>query len=45
MDDIWTKVGKLLGRLLAVTIVLCAWAIIVTVTLKLLWFTVFRVLV
>lgn len=43
--DIWTKVGKLLGRLLATTIVLCAWAIIVTVTLKMIWFTVFRILV
>ena len=42
--DIWHKLGVLLGRVLATTIVVCAWAIIVGFTLKLLWFIWFRIL-
>lgn len=45
MNDIWTKLGVFLGHMLAMTIVICAWLIIVTVTLKVIWFTMFRILV
>jgi hypothetical protein len=44
MNDIWTKIGVFLGHMLAMTIVICAWLIIVVVTLKVIWFTLFRVL-
>lgn len=43
--DIWTKFCVFLGKLMVVTIVVCAWAIIIVFTLKVLWFTVFRILV
>ena len=43
--DIWMRLCAFLGKLMATTIVVCAWAIIVTVTLKVIWFTVFRILV
>ena len=45
MNDIWTKLGVFLGHMLAMTIVICAWLIIVVVTLKVIWFTLFRILV
>ena len=41
---IWTKVGKFLGRAIALTLILCAWAIIIAFTLKVLWFIWFRIL-
>ncbi len=44
MTDIWTKLGKFLGRAIALTLVLCAWAIIIAFTLKVLWFIWFRIL-
>ena len=44
MNDIWTKLGMLFGHVLALTMVICAWLIIITVTLKVIWFTLFRIL-
>lgn len=44
MTDVWTKVGKFLGRAIALTLVLCAWAIIIAFTLKVLWVIWFRIL-
>ncbi len=44
MNDIWTKLGVFFGHVLAMTIVICAWLIIVVVTLKVIWFTLFRIL-
>mgnify|MGYP004652322295 FL=1 len=44
MNDIWTKLGAFFGHVLAMTIVICAWVIIVVVTLKVIWFTLFRIL-
>ena len=38
----WEKFGTFLGYLLALTI--CAWLIIIVVTLKVIWFTLFRIL-
>lgn len=42
--DIWTKLGVFFGHVLALTMVICAWLIIITVTLKVIWFTLFRIL-
>lgn len=42
--DIWDKIGTFFGHVLALTIVICAWLIIITVTLKVIWFTLFRIL-
>lgn len=44
MNDIWTKLGVFFGHVLALTMVICAWLIIITVTLKVIWFTLFRIL-
>ncbi len=44
MNDIWTKLGVFFGHVLAMTMVICAWLIIITVTLKVIWFTLFRIL-
>ena len=44
MNDIWAKLGVFFGHVLAMTIVICAWLIIVVVTLKCLWFIIFRFL-
>jgi hypothetical protein len=44
MTDVWTKLGVFLGHMLAMTIVICAWLIIIVVTLKVIWFTLFRIL-
>ena len=44
MTDVWTKVGKFLGRAIALTLILCAWTIIIAFTLKVLWFIWFRIL-
>lgn len=38
------RVGKFLGRAIALTLILCAWAIIIAFTLKVLWFIWFRIL-
>ena len=38
------KIGKFIGGVLAVTISVCAWLIIVAFTLKCLWFILFRIL-
>lgn len=43
MNDIWAKLGVLFGHVLALTIVICAWLIIIVVTLKVIWFTLFRI--
>nr|UWF85498.1 MAG: hypothetical protein [Bacteriophage sp.] len=42
--DIWTKLGVFFGHVLAMTMVICAWLIIIVVTLKVIWFTLFRIL-
>lgn len=44
MNDIWDKIGTFFGHVLALTMVICAWLIIITVTLKVIWFTLFRIL-
>ena len=44
MNDIWTKFGVFFGHVLAMTMVICAWLIIIVVTLKVIWFTLFRIL-
>lgn len=44
MNDAWDKIGTFFGRMLAMTMVICAWLIIVVVTLKVIWFTLFRIL-
>ena len=43
-NDVWHKLGVFLGHVFGTTIVICAWAIIVGFTLKLLWFIWFRIL-
>lgn len=43
-DNFWKNVGTFLGHMLAMTIVICAWLIIIVVTLKVIWFTLFRIL-
>ena len=43
-DNFWKNVGTFLGHMLAMTVVICAWLIIVVVTLKVIWFTLFRIL-
>ena len=40
----WKKVGHFLGHMLALTMTVCAWLIIVLFTLKCVWFIVFRFL-
>ena len=44
MNDVWDKIGTFFGHVLALTMVICAWLIIITVTLKVMWFTLFRIL-
>ncbi len=44
MIDIWHKLGVFFGRVLATTIVLCSWTVIIAFTLKVLWFIWFRIL-
>ena len=44
MNDIWTKLGVFFGHVLALTVVICAWLIIIAVTLKVIWFALFRIL-
>lgn len=43
-DNTWEKFGTFLGHLLAATITICAWLLIVVFTLKLIWFILFRIL-
>lgn len=43
-SNIWDKIGQALGYILAVTLCICAWLIIVIFTLKLIWFILFRIL-
>ena len=43
--DIWDKIGTFLGHLLAATVSICAWLLIIVFTLKLIWFILFRILV
>lgn len=42
--SMYEKIGKFIGVVLAVTISVCAWLIIVAFTLKCLWFILFRIL-
>lgn len=42
--DIWHKLGVFFGRVLATTIMVCSWTVIVAFTLKVLWFIWFRIL-
>lgn len=41
----WEKFGTFLGQLLAATITICAWLLIIVFTLNLIWFILFRILV
>ena len=45
MNDVWDKIGTFLGRMLAMTMVISAWLIIIVFTLKVIWFILFRILV
>lgn len=40
MNDVWEKIG----HILAATLVVCAWLIIIVFTLKVIWFILFRIL-
>ena len=40
----WEKFGTFLGHLLAATVAICAWLLIIVFTLKLIWFILFRIL-
>lgn len=40
----WEKFGTFLGHLLAATITICAWLIIIALTLKIIWFILFGIL-
>ena len=44
MNDIWDKIGTFFGRMLALTMAICAWLIIIVFTLKVIWFILFRIL-
>lgn len=44
MNDIWDKIGTFFGHMLALTMVICAWLIVIAFTLKCLWFIFFRFL-
>ena len=44
IPDIWDKIGTFFGNTLAMTMVICAWLIIIVVTMKVIWFTLFRIL-
>ena len=44
MNDVWDKIDTFFGHVLALTMVICAWLIIIVVTLKVIWFTLFRIL-
>lgn len=43
-DKFWEKLGQFFGHVIAATIVVCAWLLIVVFTLKLIWFILFRIL-
>ena len=40
----WEKFGTFLGHLLAATVTICAWLLIIVFTPKLIWFILFRIL-
>lgn len=44
MNDVWDKIGTFFGRMLALTMAICAWLIIIVFTLKVIWFILFRIL-
>lgn len=37
MSDFWLALARMLGRIIAITIVICFWALIIAFTLKVLW--------
>lgn len=39
-----TSLWEEIGHILAATLVICAWLIIITFTLKVIWFILFRIL-
>ena len=43
-DKFWEKLGRFFGHVIAGTLVVCAWLLIVVFTLKLIWFILFRIL-
>lgn len=43
-NNTWEKIGHTLGYILAATLVICAWLIIIVFTLKVIWFILFRIL-
>ena len=40
----WEKFSTFLGYLLALTMAICAWLIIIALTLKIIWFILFGIL-
>lgn len=40
----WEKFGTFLGHLLAATAAICAWLLIIALTLKIIWFILFGIL-
>lgn len=44
ITNLWEKVGHMLGHILAATLAICAWLIIIVFTLKVIWFILFRIL-
>lgn len=43
-EKIGKLIGDIMGQVLAATMVICAWLIVIAFTLKCLWFIVFRFL-
>lgn len=43
-NNTWEKIVHMLGYILAATLVICAWLIIIVFTLKVIWFILFRIL-
>ena len=40
----WEKFGTFLGHLLAATVTICAWLLIIVFTLKVVWLILFRIM-
>ena len=38
------RIGDIMGQVLATTMVICAWLIVIAFTLKVIWFILFRIL-
>lgn len=42
--NLGARIGNIMGQVLATTMVICAWLIIIVFTLKVIWFILFRIL-